>query len=151
MRILIADDDYVSRKKLQALLSAYGDCDTADDGEQALEMFRKAYLHSEGYGLITLDIDMPGLNGHEVLKTIREYVPQIKEYIQGKEPKILMVTSMKSQTDFKYSFQEGCEGYLRKPIRPQNLEDVLTKVGIRKLQTTRELKKLISTYRQSKL
>lgn len=93
----------------------------ADDGEQALEMFRKAYLHSEGYDLITLDIDMPGLNGHEVLKRIREYVPQIKEYKQGKEPKILMVTNMKSHTDYTYSLREGCEGYLRKPIRPQNL------------------------------
>lgn len=132
MRILIVDDDYVSRTKLQALLSAYGDCDTADDGDQALEMFRKAYLHSEGYDLITLDIDMPGLNGHEVLKTIREYVPQIKECKEGKEPKILIVTNMKSRTDYVHSLREGCAGYLKKPITPENLEDSLTIVGIRK-------------------
>ena len=72
MKILIADDDFVSRSKLEALLSEYGDCDTAEDGDQAMAMFQKAYLASDGYDLITLDIDMPGANGHDVLKKMKE-------------------------------------------------------------------------------
>ena len=35
MKILIVEDDFVSRTKVEALLSLYGNCDTAEDGDQA--------------------------------------------------------------------------------------------------------------------
>ena len=132
MKILIADDDFVSRTKLEALLSEYGDCDPAEDGDQVIVMFQKAYLASDGYDLITLDIDMPGSNGHDVLKKMGEWLTHIKEHQDGTEPKILMVTSMKSRTDFIYSFREGCAGYLKKPVTPENLEEALDKIEISK-------------------
>ena len=73
MRILIVDDDFVSRTKLEALLSEYGDCDAAEDGHQSLDMFEQAHGQSANYDLITMDIDMPGMSGHEVLSKIREW------------------------------------------------------------------------------
>jgi CheY-like chemotaxis protein len=43
-----------------------------------------------------------------------------------------MATSMQSNTDIMASFRGGCEGYLKKPITPENLEEALGKIGINK-------------------
>jgi len=132
MKILIVDDDFVSRSKLEALLSAYGDCDTAENGNDGFEMFKKSHEDSSGYDLITMDIDMPGISGHEVLSKIREWEEANEVYKQGRSVKVLMATSMQSRTDIMTSFREGCEGYLKKPITPENLEETLAKIGIGK-------------------
>ena len=83
MRILIIDDDFVSRSKLEALLTVYGDCDTAEDGNKGFEMFEKSHKDSSSYDLITMDIDMPGISGHEVLSKIREWEEANEIYKQG--------------------------------------------------------------------
>lgn len=130
MRILIVDDEFVSRAKLQALLSDYGDCETAEDGCQALAMFEEAHRQSCSYNLITMDIDMPGMSGHEVLGSIREWEETHQVYSESKRAKILMSTSMKSRTDIISSFRGGCEGYLRKPITSAKLAEALDSIGI---------------------
>jgi len=130
MRILIVDDDFVSRTKLEALLSAYGDCDTAEDGHQALDMFEQAHDQSSHYDLITMDIDMPGISGHEVLSKIREWEDTHHVYKQGQSARILMSTSLQSRTDIMSSFREGCEGYLKKPVTPEKLAEALAAIDI---------------------
>jgi len=132
MKILIVDDDFVSRSKLEALLSAYGDCDTAENGREGFELFQKSHEDSSCYDLITMDIDMPGISGHEVLAIIRKWEEANEIYKQGGNVKILMATSMQSNTDIMTSFREGCEGYLKKPITPESLEEALDKIGINK-------------------
>ena len=130
MRILIVDDDFVSRTKLEALLCAYGDCDVAEDGQQALDMFEQAHDQSAGYDLITMDIDMPGMSGHEVLSRIREWEETHEVYKQGQSARVLMSTSLQSRTDIMSSFREGCEGYLKKPVTPEKLEEALAAIDI---------------------
>ena len=44
MRILVVDDDFVSREKLKAILAPYGDVESAEDGEAAVRMFEAARL-----------------------------------------------------------------------------------------------------------
>ncbi len=132
MKILIVDDDFVSRRKLEALLSVYGECDIAEEGSQGYEMFEKSHDYSSGYDLVTMDIEMPGMSGHEVLRKIREWEEANDVYRHGGAAKILMATSMQSRTDIMSSLREGCEGYLRKPITPENLEEALAKIGINK-------------------
>ncbi len=130
MRILIVDDDFVCRTKLEALLSEYGDCDAAEEGRQALGMFVQAHDQSANYDLVTMDIDMPGMSGHEVLTRIREWEEAHHVYKQGQNAKVLMSTSMQSRTDIMSSFRKGCEGYLKKPITPEKLAETLATVGI---------------------
>ena len=132
MRILIVDDDLVARTKLKTLLADCGQCDTAEDGDQAWEIFQKAHKTSEPYDLITMDIDMPGMNGHEVVAKIREWEKQNKAFETSIEAKVLMVTSMQSRTDAITSFREGCECFIRKPIKPDNLAEALEKLKIYK-------------------
>jgi two-component system chemotaxis response regulator CheY len=130
MRILIVDDDFVSRSKLEALLSEYGNCDAAEDGQQALDMFEQAHQQSAGYDLITMDIDMPRMSGHEVLSRIREWEEAHRVYEQGQAAKVLMSTSMQSRTDIMSSFRNGCEGYLKKPVTPEKLAEALAAIDI---------------------
>ena len=94
MKILIVDDDFVSRSKLEALLSAYGDCDTAENGNDGFEMFEQSHKDSSGYDLITMDIDMPDISGHEVLSKIREWEDANDVYKDGVNVKVMRVIGM---------------------------------------------------------
>jgi two-component system chemotaxis response regulator CheY len=132
MRILVTDDDLVTRTKIETLLSVHGQCDTAEDGDQAWEKFQKAHKVYKPYDLITMDIDMPGMNGHEVVKKIRQWEKENARTDMNPEAKILMVTSMQSRSDVIASFRDGCECFVRKPIKPENLDEALVKLGILK-------------------
>ena len=72
MRILIVEDDFVSRKLLHKLLSSYGEADIAVDGEEAVHAFEAALGAGQSYDLVVLDIMMPRLDGRAALKCIRE-------------------------------------------------------------------------------
>ena len=60
MKILIVDDDLVSRSKMEVLMSSFGECILAHDGLEAISEYRRAWEECAPFGLITLDIEMPG-------------------------------------------------------------------------------------------
>lgn len=130
MRILVTDDDYVSRTKLKALLSAYGDCDAAPNGEIALGLFAKAHEEGVPYDLITLDIRMPGREGKQVLVEIREWEAANGCHESRTVAKIIMVTVMKDTENILSSFRENCDGYIVKPVTPEKLRDTMAKLDI---------------------
>lgn len=130
MRALIVDDDYVSRSKLKAILSTYADCDAAPDGQIGLQLFQKAHEERCPYELITLDIDMPGMNGQETLQQIRQWESEHKVYQNQKEAKVLMVTVRDAPEDIVVSFREGCEWYLIKPINTEKVRNALKRLEL---------------------
>ena len=72
MRILIVEDEFITRKIVQSILSSYGECDIAVDGEEAVQAFTMAWESNKPYDLICMDILMPNKDGHQALKEIRE-------------------------------------------------------------------------------
>lgn len=130
MRILIVDDEYVSRSQLKALLSEYGDCDAAANGELALQMVHAAWEEGFPYTLLTIDIEMPGLSGQETLKKLRDWEQAEKIYQQKKEAVVLMVSVKDSGSAIMSSFSSGCEGYLVKPAGKDELHSALQKAGV---------------------
>ena len=72
MRILIVEDEITCRMLLKEILSLYGDCDIAVDGEQAIYAFRLAWEENKPYDLICMDIMMPNIDGQKALEKIRE-------------------------------------------------------------------------------
>ncbi len=128
MRILVVDDDYVSRMKLKALLTAYGDCDTAQNGESALKSFKTAHKEKFHYQLITMDIEMPDMTGQVVVHDIRKW-EEANNINESQKTKILMVTIKSNMKDIMSAFEEGCEWYLSKPVTPENLAVAMAKVG----------------------
>ena len=128
MRILVVDDDYVSRVKLLTLLGAYGQCDGAPNGEIAVKLFEEAHKELVPYDLVTMDIEMPVMNGHETVSRIRE-IERALQLNSQQAAKILMVTVHKAMKQVASSYQEGCDGYLTKPTTPEDLKKTLLEVG----------------------
>ncbi|MCP4693586.1 MAG: response regulator, partial [Desulfobacterales bacterium] len=123
MRILIAEDDFVSRRILDTLLSPYGECHTAVDGEEAVQCFRMAHDEGAPYDLVCLDIMMPNVNGQEALKQIRE-IEKKMGLKSSAEVKVIMVTALddpKSVVEAYY--RGGATSYIVKPIEKDRLLD----------------------------
>lgn len=72
MRILLAEDDFASRKFMDKFLSRYGECEITVDGEEAVDAFMMALEDDEPYDLICLDIMMPVMDGFETARRIRK-------------------------------------------------------------------------------
>lgn len=133
MKILVVDDEFVSLNKLTLLLTAYGDCTGATNGEQALDMFIAAQEAKAPYDLITMDIDMPGMSGQEVVEKIRRWELDHGISSAKDEAKILMVTAMTDGKNIMSSFRRGCEGYITKPFDNGKIEQALHDLGFSRL------------------
>ena len=127
MRILIAEDDLVSRKFLFRFLSTYGECDLVVDGVEALDAFLMSMKDGNPYDLICLDIMMPKVDGVKVLKYIRDLESQ-QGVLPEKRSKIIMTTALAETQFVQNAFDIGCDAYAAKPIDTQKLIDVLKKL-----------------------
>lgn len=128
-RFLIVDDDRVCRELLKDFLSPYADCDMAYDGAEAVDAVRLAIEDGDPYDLICLDIMMPRMTGHEVLRLVR----QIEEShgIRGSDGvKVIMTTALRESKHCVQAFREGCESYATKPIHEADLLERMREVGI---------------------
>jgi two-component system chemotaxis response regulator CheY len=85
-------------------------------------------LASEAYfDLICMDISMPGMNGHETLKVIRE----LEAAHNGSRAIVFMVTGSSSPDDmFDALIQGGCDDYITKPLMLQSFVSLLVKHGL---------------------
>jgi len=129
MKILIVDDDFVSRVLLQKLMAPYGLCHSAVDGKEALHAYRMAWAEGQPYDLILLDIMMPGMCGHDVLSAIEE--DQKKRGIRGSSGvKIIMITALGDPKTVVGAYREGCESYILKPVDRRKLEAVMREAGL---------------------
>ena len=70
MKVLIAEDDFISRKLLNTLLAPFGEVDIAANGKEAFTAVKMAIENNHPYDLICLDILMPELDGIMALKKI---------------------------------------------------------------------------------
>lgn len=71
MRMLIVDDDRLDRTVLEKILGRSSTVRTANDGEEALDMFGKAIDEGAPYDVVILDIIMPGIDGVTTCKLMR--------------------------------------------------------------------------------
>lgn len=129
MRILIAEDDLISRTIMKKYLSHFGECDVAVDGDEAVNLFRIATAEGRPYSLVTLDIMMPKLSGQNVLKSIRE-IEASKKIFGSDSVKIIMTTALSDKTNVLGAFKSQCEAYLIKPIDKTKLVAELKKLGL---------------------
>jgi two-component system, chemotaxis family, chemotaxis protein CheY len=129
LRCLVVDDDGVCRALLQALLAPYADCNFAYDGQEAIDAVRLSLEDDKPYDLITLDIMMPGVNGHDALQAIRAI--EEDHAIHGLDgSKIIMTTALRDSKHCIQSFREGCEAYVTKPVNESELYTRLRQLGL---------------------
>ncbi len=129
MRILIAEDDFASRKFMMRFLSKYGECDVTVDGNEAIEAFKMALDINEGYDLICMDIMMPVVDGFKALKQIRE-IEKDYNIPEERSAKIIMTTALSEGKNVTKAFELGCTAYAGKPIDRDKFENELRKLEL---------------------
>lgn len=129
MRILIVEDDITSRILMKRYLAAFGICDVATDGLEALESFHRAHGEAAPYGLICLDIMMPKLDGIATLRAVRDY-ERCRGLDEGGRVKVIMTTALNDDMTIRESFEAGCEAYVWKPIDVNRFTEVLKELGM---------------------
>jgi two-component system chemotaxis response regulator CheY len=129
MRILIAEDDFASRRVILKFLSVYGECDVTVDGMEAIDAFQMALDENEPYDLICLDIMMPIMDGYQSLKNIRE-IEDERNIPEDKKVKVIMTTALNEEKNIKKAHELGCTDYLAKPIDMDKLKEILVKLGL---------------------
>ncbi len=130
MKTLIVDDEEVAADVLEVMLNRLGVGDTAvaASGKQGVGLFAAALESGSPYALVFLDILMPGMDGQETLKRMRNAE---KEAGAGHRSVIIMTTALSTAEAMLEALLEGdCNDYLVKPVSPDYLKEVLGKNGI---------------------
>jgi len=121
--ILLIDDDKLILMTLKRLLAKEGyKVTTAQSGEKALEQIEKT-----DFDLIMSDIKMPGMDGIETVKRIREYLAQ-----NNKKPiPEIFITAYAKEEIYKKALELNAAGYIEKPFDIKSLLHII-KVVIEK-------------------
>jgi HD-like signal output (HDOD) protein/DNA-binding NarL/FixJ family response regulator len=130
MRILIIDDEMVSRTKLELIMEYFGDCEALDSGDDALAVFYEAHQENDPFDLIMLDINLPGMDGIQLLSAIRQAEKEL-DIEQSRQAKILMTSSYRDKKRIIASVQSGCDDYIGKPFNLELIRYRLDKLGIK--------------------
>jgi two-component system chemotaxis response regulator CheY len=129
MRILIADDEYLSRRVLAEAARAYGEVESVASGEEAVAAFRLAHDEQRPFRLILLDIEMPGIDGHVALRRIRDEEAGLG--LAGRQAASVVMTTVRDDPRSVFSsFRDQAEGYLIKPVTAPMLYDELVRLGL---------------------
>ncbi|MDI6900588.1 MAG: response regulator [Anaerosomatales bacterium] len=116
-RILVADDNMQIRMLVNAALRSLGhDIVQAVDGEEAVEMAIEAPPD-----LVLLDVEMPKLDGFEVLEFLRKRA-------ETKDVKVVMLTTAAQVADKLRGAELGASEYITKPFDPKGLRSVVEAV-----------------------
>jgi len=128
MRILIADDDGVSRRILESFLSKWGyQVQVTTDGLQAF----KALSVNDPPRLVILDWMMPGLDGLQVCR-------QVRERTDGQYFYIILLTARDKSEEIVEGLYAGADDYISKPFNAEELK-VRLRAGERIIQLQKEL------------
>ena len=109
MRILLLEDEYSLRISIEEFLTDIGyEVDGYTDGLEAYDA-----IYEKAYDLLLLDINVPSMNGLELLRKLRADTLKMPA---------IFLTSMTDMQDLKEGYKRGCCDYIRKPFDLEELE-----------------------------
>jgi len=115
-RILLAEDNVVNQFLARKLLEKHGyHVTVADNGQRVLST-----LAAEPFDIVLMDVQMPEMTGLEATSIIRQ-----REQLTGGHVPIIAMTAHAMKGDRERCLAVGMDGYVSKPIRPQELYDTL--------------------------
>ena len=127
-RVLVADDDRMARRLVEAALTSAGyPFVSMGDGVAA----REALTAQDGPDVALLDWMMPGLSGPEVCRQVREIPRPVSPYL-------ILLTSRDGVPDIVAGLDAGADDYIVKPFRPEELR-ARVGVGARMVALQRDL------------
>jgi diguanylate cyclase (GGDEF)-like protein len=128
MKILIAEDDPVSRRLLEAILTKWGyEVIVTRDGNEAWQ----ALQAGDAPRLAILDWMMPGMDGPDLCRAIRKGMKEPYTYI-------ILLTALRGEEDIVAGMEAGADDYITKPFRASELK-VRLRAGRRIIDLQNEL------------
>ncbi len=125
LRVLLAEDNLVNQRLAVRLLEKRGHrVVVAATGLEALQALEK-----ESFDLVLMDVQMPEMDGLEATAAIRE-----KEKGSGLHQAVVALTAHAMKGDREKCLASGMDGYLSKPIRPQELDQLLETYVARRME-----------------
>jgi len=135
LRILLAEDNLVNQRLATRLLEKRGhSVVVAANGRETVTAFER-----ESFDLILMDLQMPEMDGFEATTVIRE-----KEKATGSHLPIVALTAHAMKGDREKCLAGGMDGYLTKPIRPQELDELLESYVERRKKAAEEPEGILS-------
>ena len=109
--ILIVEDEAGPRESLRMILKPFYDLYTASNGQDAIHL-----VQNQNISLVTLDLNMPGLSGIDVLKEIKKMKPDIE---------VIIITALTTLPNAQKGMRFGASDFISKPF---HVSEVLTVV-----------------------
>jgi CheY-like chemotaxis protein len=124
--ILVVDDEQILRDTLGTLLTREGyRVEGAGDGQEALERLSRNQYH-----IIISDIEMPRMNGFELLKTVKERYPKTV---------VIMMTSFGDSYAVKECLLLGADEYITKPFKNFEINLVVERANWRIMSSQKNI------------
>ena len=109
MKILLLEDEIDYKETIHEYLESLGyKVDSFENGDDALSA-----IHFKSYNLLLLDIRVPGINGYDIVKTIKA---------TGDETPVIFMTSLTDIDNLSIGYELGCNDYIRKPFASKELK-----------------------------
>jgi two-component system, sensor histidine kinase and response regulator len=125
LRILVAEDNAINQRLIARMLEKRGHRVTvANNGREALDAIAKA-----SFDLVLMDIQMPEMDGFEATVALRE-----REKATNAHRPVVALTAHAMKGDEQRCLSAGMDGYLSKPIRAEELDNILEKYARRSRQ-----------------
>jgi CheY-like chemotaxis protein len=126
--ILLAEDDDGHARLIERNLKRAGFINRvvrASDGQEALDLLRSggATIPADNRFLLLLDINMPRIDGIEVLR-------QLKADAKTAKVPVIMLTTTDDPREIERCYQLGCSVYMTKPVRYEDFVEALSRLGM---------------------
>jgi CheY-like chemotaxis protein len=128
LRVLLAEDNVVNQRLMVRLLEKRGHrVVVVANGREALQEIEKA-----SFDLILMDVQMPEMDGLAATTALRKVEEESGNRVRQS---VIALTAYAMKGDYERCMAAGMDGYLTKPIRPQELDEVLRNCLARKTET----------------
>ena len=121
-KILMVDDTPIYRSQMQMFLSIYKfTVFTAVDGLDALKKIESDSL-AKPFDLVITDVEMPNMNGFELLATLKKKYPKLP---------VIMLTTLEKESHMQKAEKLGADFYIVKPFSKEKIDEALDKIGFK--------------------
>lgn len=108
LKVLLVEDDRINRLVVKKMLEMKNiDVTSAADGYEAVEIYKK----DNDFNIVIMDIQLPGMDGIETAKKIRE-----NQEASGRNVPIIALTAYAGEENIKYFLSEGFDDCAQKPV-----------------------------------
>jgi len=129
LKTLVVEDVHFIGLIIQRVVAPYGMCDMASTGMEAIDKFTQAFFYNDPYNLICLDILLPGMDGFEVLHSIRKFEDEIN-LPQDLRVKVIVISTFNDQNTVTRARRAGCDRYISKPFSMKKVLEEIQSLGL---------------------